>query len=410
MKSGGNVVVFILAIAAGFVYICRAIPQMKSGPVEVVTDIGETPEELIAAGKRVFNSDRAQCLTCHTIGEDPKARCPNQEDVGERAGGRQPGVSAAQYLIESVYDPNAYIVSGYPSKQMTPVNKPPIALSHDEILAVVAFLNTLGGTTDAQFIDALKEAQSPWRKGLLKPGEGQEKEQLPILAGDSRRGRELFEEQPCAQCHRVKDLGREVGPELTAIGASQTPHYILESILDASAVIVKGYRQTIVFWKDENRLPLRGTALAWIPDKERPTTLRLAILEGTAGDDEEEEEEEEGEDEAGEDAGAAPAAGQTVEKEVDLSEVAHVGDTIVGVTADGEFSSLCGQYVDGDKETGLTLAFLEGGQWVEKRIPPEQIDFINLPMSPMPANFADLLTPRDAYDLVAYLLAQKGDK
>ena len=152
------------------------------------TEIGETPEELIAAGKTIFMSDRAQCLTCHSLGEDPKARCPNQEGVGERAATRKAGLSAAEFLVESVYDPNAFIAPGYPAKQMTPVNKPPIALSHDEILAILSYLNTLGGQTDAEFVDALKNAQSPWRKGLKKPGEFEEEERLPILPGDARRG------------------------------------------------------------------------------------------------------------------------------------------------------------------------------------------------------------------------------
>ncbi len=382
MRNTRNLVVFIVTISAGFVYICHAIPQIESQPAAVETEIGDSPEELVVAGKRIFMSDRSQCLTCHSLGEDPKARCPNQEDLGERAAKQKAGLSAAEYLVESVYDPNAFIVSGYPANQMTPVNKPPIALSHDEILAVLAYLNTMGGETDAEFVDTLKKAQDPWRKGLLKPGEGQEKEQLPILSGDARRGWEVFQKQSCIQCHRVAGEGRDVGPELTAIGASQTAHYMLESVLDPSAVIVKGYSETIIVWEDEDEVALRGTAIAWIPNKEHPTGIKLAVLESD----------------------------ETLEREVDLAEAAYVGNTIVGVEIDDEFEALCGEYIEGDKETGVKLAFLENGRWVEKRVPPEQIEFVNLPMSPMPANFADLVTPREVYDLLAYLVAQKGDK
>jgi hypothetical protein len=82
----------------------------------------------------------------------------------------------------------------------------------------------------------------------------------------------------------------------------------------------------------------------------------------------------------------------------------------VGVEIDDEFEALCGEYIEGDKETGVKLAFLENGRWVEKRVPPEQIEFVNLPMSPMPANFADLLRPREVYDLIAFLSSQKGGK
>ncbi len=371
-----------MVLSAGFVYICHAIPQIESQPAAVETEIGDSPEELVVAGKRIFMSDRSQCLTCHSLGEDPKARCPNQEGLGERAATSKPGLGAADYLVESVYDPNAHVVSGYPKNQMTPVNKPPIALSHDEILAVLAFLNTMGGQTDAAFIDALKEAQDPWRKGLLKPGEGEEREQLPILAGDARRGREVFEKQACIQCHLVAGGGREVGPDLSAIGASQTASYLLESILEPSTVIVKGYRQTIVIWKDEDLMSVRGTPVAWVPEKEHPNKLRLAITEGD----------------------------ETEEKVIVLSEVAYVGDTIVGVEIGDDFESVCGELVEGDEESGVTLKVLEGEKWIERRIPPEHIDFVSVPMSPMPANFADLAPPREVYDLLAYLLAQKGEK
>lgn len=411
MSSGGHIVMFILAIAGGFVYICHAIPQIKSDRVEIETEIGDSPEELVAAGKRVFNSDRAQCLTCHSVGEDPKARCPNQDGLGARAAEQIPGVAAPDYLIEAAYDPNAFVVAGYPSNQMTPINKPPIALSHDEILAILAYLNTLGGETDLEFIAALMTAQDPWRKGLLKPGEGERREQLPILEGDPQRGHDVYQAQACVQCHRIGDMGRDVCPDLTAIGASQTPQYILESIIDPSAVIVKGYRATIVFWQDESRLMLRGTAIAWLPNKDHPATLRLAVLKGEAGgeDEEEEEEEAEGEEEPAASDISGAVATETIELDIDLSQAAQVGDTIVGMIIDGEFSSLCGEYIEGDAESGLTLKFLEGGQWVERRMEPEQIEFVNLPMSPMPANFADVLTPREAFDLVAYLRAQKGE-
>jgi putative heme-binding domain-containing protein len=382
MTNTRNLIAFIVIISAAFVYICYAIPQVEGRPAAAETEIGDSPEELVVAGKRIFMSDRSQCLTCHSLGEDSKARCPNQEGIGERAAKQKGNLSPAEYLVESVYDPNAFIVSGYPANQMTPVNKPPIALSHDEILALLAYLNTMGSKTDAEFLDALKKAQDPWRKGLREPGVVEEQEQLPILAGDVQRGWEVFQKQSCIQCHRVAGEGREVGPELTAIGASQTAAYMLESVLDPSAVIVKGYLETIIIWEDEDEEPLRGTAIAWIPNKEHPTGIKLAVLESD----------------------------KTLEREVDLAEAAYVGDTIVGVEIDEEFEAVCGEYVEGEKDTGVTLRILQKGQWVERRIPAEQIEFVSLPMSPMPANFAELVTPRDVYDLLAYLLAQKGDK
>ena len=380
MRNSRNLLLFILAVAGSFVYICNAIPQIESQPATETPVVGGSPEELVAAGKAIFTSDRAQCLTCHSLGEDPKARCPNQEGLGERAPRRKPGMGAAEYLIESVYNPNAYVVPGYPRNQMTPVNKPPIALPHDEILAVIAFLNSLGGKTDAVFLEQVRKAQDPWRQGLIRPEEGEQQFRPPIFPGEASSGREIFRSQPCIQCHRVGREGREIGPDLTKIGASQTPDYILESLFSPSAVIVRGYKQTIVFWKQAGRPSIRGVALAWLPNKDRPRTLRLGVLEGE----------------------------QTQEVNIDLTQVASVGDTIVGVKRNGQLDSLCGEYISGDEKTGLTLAFLEEGNWVERQIPPQVIDFVNPATSPMPPDFAELLTPQQIYDLLAYLVAQKG--
>ncbi len=375
MNNAIKLLVFVLGISGAFVYICNAIPQIESRPVEEVT-IGSSPEELVAAGKTILQSDRAQCLTCHALGEDPKARCPNLQGLGEQAAGRT-SLSAAEYLVQSVYDPNAFIVSGFPKNQMTPVNRPPIALSDEEILAVTAYLNSLGGDTDEGFVELLRQAQG--REDLITPTEGADEVNLPIFPGNVEAGLKIFQEdkQACSKCHRVGTEGAEVGPELTAIGASQSGEYILESLIDPSAVIVKGYKQLIVLLDDGS--DVRGTPTAWLPDKEHPRTLRLGVLEGT----------------------------EVKEMEIDLTQVVSVGDTIVGVEREGELLDLCGEYVEGDEKTGITLRILKDEGWVEERFSAEELDFVNLPMSPMPENIPELLTPQQMYDLVAYLLAQK---
>ena len=42
-------------------------------------------------------------------------------------------------------NPTAFIVPGFPPA-MPPINKPPIGLTDQEILCVIAYLQTLGGT------------------------------------------------------------------------------------------------------------------------------------------------------------------------------------------------------------------------------------------------------------------------
>lgn len=374
-RQSASIVLFILGIVAAFVYFGNAIPQIKSERVEAASKIATSPEELVTAGKRLLLSDRAQCLTCHSLGEDPKARCPNLEDIGPRATQRKPGASAAEYLVESLYDPNAYIVPGYPQNQMTPAHKPPIALAHDEILALVVLLNSLGGQSDEPFVEQVRALQEPWRQGLLEPDTLAEEAKLPILAGDASRGAEIFLRLGCVACHRLGAVGGQLGPDLTAIGASQTAQYILESILDPNAVLVKGFTQLTVVWADSALPELQGRPLAWIPNKEDPQLLRLSV--------------------------------NGEEKEIDLSKVAQVGDTVVITEKAGTAVSYVGEYVSGDVNTGVTLLLWEQGRWVERRI-PAAIQSIRFPSSLMPAVYGQVMTPRETYDLLAYLLAQKG--
>ena len=62
-----------------------------------------------------------------------------------RANSRVPGLNDVEYLAQSMYEPTAYVVEGFPPA-MPPVNKPPIGLTDQEILCVIAYLQTLGGT------------------------------------------------------------------------------------------------------------------------------------------------------------------------------------------------------------------------------------------------------------------------
>jgi mono/diheme cytochrome c family protein len=56
------------------------------------------------------------CVACHTIQEIPTARGnigPNLSDVGRTAGTRKPGMSAKDYITESILTPNAFLVPGF---------------------------------------------------------------------------------------------------------------------------------------------------------------------------------------------------------------------------------------------------------------------------------------------------------
>ena len=69
-----------------------------------------------------------------------------------------------------------------------------------------------------------------------------------IEGGDPQQGRALFfsSRATCSACHRVGDVGGEVGPNLSAIGAIRTPRDLLESIVLPSATLAQGFEPVTV--------------------------------------------------------------------------------------------------------------------------------------------------------------------
>ena len=103
-----------------------------------------TTAEMVKVGQEIM-AGKGICLTCHTVGKTGALRFPDLGGIGARAGNRVPGLSDVDYLAQSMYEPTAFVVPGFPPA-MPPVNQPPIGLTDQEILCVIAALQTLGGT------------------------------------------------------------------------------------------------------------------------------------------------------------------------------------------------------------------------------------------------------------------------
>jgi putative heme-binding domain-containing protein len=68
-------------------------------------------------------------------------------------------------------------------------------------------------------------------------------------ARDTARGKRLFTETGCAQCHRLGNEGGFVGPDLTAVSSRFDRRALLESIVEPSRVIAENYRSVTVTLK-----------------------------------------------------------------------------------------------------------------------------------------------------------------
>ena len=135
-----------LAATGFYTYVGQLVPQKEvHPPVEVALSREMGPDEMRRVGREIMEG-KGLCFTCHTVGKSGALRFPDLDGVGARAGGRIAGMSDVDYLAQSLYAPDEFVVEGF-SPGMPVINKPPIGLTDDEILAVIAYLQSLGGTT-----------------------------------------------------------------------------------------------------------------------------------------------------------------------------------------------------------------------------------------------------------------------
>jgi mono/diheme cytochrome c family protein len=137
----------VLATTAFYGYVGQLVPQKEVQPPQETTLTGDlSGAEMAKVGRQIMEG-KGFCLTCHTIGKTTGPyRFPDLANVDVRAKTRVPGLNDVEYFAQSMYEPRAYIVAGFPPA-MPEINKPPIGLTDQEILCVIAYLQTLGGTT-----------------------------------------------------------------------------------------------------------------------------------------------------------------------------------------------------------------------------------------------------------------------
>ncbi|MDN3513735.1 MAG: hypothetical protein NG747_04980 [Candidatus Brocadia sp.] len=271
-KSMLKITAFGVAIIGFYLYITMYVSGL-SGTGGAESAGGISPE----AGEKIFWGD-GQCGTCHKIGTSGSAtRGPDQEGLANRADERAKELglpSGLDYLVESIVEPDKFIVKGY-DKIMPKVYDPPILLSREKILAVLAYLQTLGGEADVGALMKYKDKIPEVSKKKVKPW-------VSPLAVDPKDGEKVFFDETlpvtCGKCHVVSGKGKKVGPELTGIGAIQTPEYFIESILKPSAKIVKGYETMYVITTDG--IPYNGVIKS-------ETEEELVLLKEESGEIEE---------------------------------------------------------------------------------------------------------------------------
>ncbi len=111
---------------------------------------------------------------------------------------------------------------------------------------------------EATIGDGGKDCCKPWK--IDKPMREMTKEEwdylefcerLPFVCED-KNGEKVFagEKSKCSTCHRVGEIGKPVGPDLTTIGRNRSASDLLESIVFPSASIVRDFESHKVLTVD----------------------------------------------------------------------------------------------------------------------------------------------------------------
>jgi len=100
-----------------------------------------------ANGEKLFSqatigaNNAPGCITCHSLEPDVVIVGPSQAGLATRAATRVPGMSAADYIHQSIVEPNAHVVEGFAEGLM--YQNYATDLTEQEINDIVAYTLTL---------------------------------------------------------------------------------------------------------------------------------------------------------------------------------------------------------------------------------------------------------------------------
>lgn len=232
--TNAKIVGIVLGTLALYTLIANKIPQVQSEVPQTLTlGANVTPEQLVAAGEKVFNGIGG-CPTCHGLG----TRAPNlltdekgQGPIGARCGKRESGKSCKQYLYESLDQPGAYVVEGY--QPIMPVMTK--QLSPEQVWAVIAFLESQGGTVDVTATDIPAASAAP-AASTAPSGSA-------AFAGGNTDPKAIIQAAGCLACHKLEGQGQVIAPDLTHVGSRRDAESIRKKILDPASSVTKGYEK-----------------------------------------------------------------------------------------------------------------------------------------------------------------------
>lgn len=149
----------LVVVAVG----CRDAPPAAPGARALAAEAAPAPPAPATAearGEALFFG-RAGCATCHSIAARGGMQAgPNlgvakdfPKPFAARASERRPGLTPLEYALESLVDPDAYVVATYAPGVMKRPEEPPISLSDDELVDLASFVASIGAAAPASPAD-----------------------------------------------------------------------------------------------------------------------------------------------------------------------------------------------------------------------------------------------------------------
>ncbi len=121
------------------------LPTATTIPPTEAPTVNAAPPGDAANGQVLFNELKPEagfaCSTCHFANQEAQLIGPGLLNVGIRAETRVPGESAYDYIHNSIVNPSAYVVEGFPDNLMPKIYAE--IFTEQQINDIIAYLFTL---------------------------------------------------------------------------------------------------------------------------------------------------------------------------------------------------------------------------------------------------------------------------
>ena len=243
----------------------------------VLSPLTPAQEKRLVLGEAVYN---VTCIACHK--EDGRGQPGQAPPLVDSEWVNGPHDRLARIVLHGIHGPVKVRGEDW-NLRMPGLGNSPV-MNDERLAGVLTYVrrawDNYGEAVDPEHVTAIRRSTPdramPWTvEELLAPSttaprsaasktDPLEAYRAVLASGDAEKGRFLFHsnrEIRCNACHTVGNLGGGfVGPDLTEVGKRANREYLLESLIDPSARIVKGF-ETLVIATDDGKL-FSGTFVA----------------------------------------------------------------------------------------------------------------------------------------------------